>query len=175
MRSDQTMSEPGGRGGVLIREATPEDAEVIISLVIALATFERLPPPDEAARQRLIDDAFGSRRRFEIYLAEVEDRVAGYAFVFETYSTFLALPTLHLEDLFVLPEFRSRKVAYALMRHLARETLRRGCGRFEWSVLYWNSHAIAFYERLGAERKVEWQLYRLEGEGIERLAQAGEV
>jgi GNAT superfamily N-acetyltransferase len=80
--------------------------------------------------------------------------------VFETYSTFLALPTLYLEDLFVLEEFRGRRVGYALFSHCAQEALRRGCGRFEWAVLDWNQHAIEFYERLGARHLHDWRIYR---------------
>jgi GNAT superfamily N-acetyltransferase len=95
--------------------------------------------------------------------------VVGYAFVFETYSTFLALPTLYLEDLFVLPEYRGRKAGYALFRHCAEEALRRGCGRFEWAVLDWNRPAIEFYERLGAKHLHDWLIYRLDREGMERL------
>src|SRR5262245_55018263 len=89
---------------VHIRRAMPVDAESVLRLIVALAEFERLPPPDEAAQRRLIADAFGARPRFEIFLAELDGEVVGYAFVFETYSTFLALPTLYLEDIFVLKE-----------------------------------------------------------------------
>jgi len=153
-----------------IRKATEEDAPTIVSLIIALAEFEKLPPPDKAARERLIEDAFGPRPRFEIFLAEVEGQVVGYAFVFETYSTFLALPTLYLEDLFVLNEFRGRRVGYALFRHCAQEALRRGCGRFEWAVLDWNQHAIDFYERLGARHLHDWRIYRLDRAGLEQVA-----
>lgn len=147
---------------VLIRPATAQDGPTIERLVIALADFEKLPPPDKAARERLLADAFGPKPRFEIFLAELDGQIAGYAFVFETYSTFLALPTLYLEDLFVLPEFRSRKVGYALFRHCAEEALKRGCGRLDWTVLDWNTHAIDFYKRLGAQHLADWHLYRLE-------------
>ena len=157
---------------VTVRPATEADAQTILQLVVALADFEKLPPPDEAARARLIEDAFGPHPRFEIFLAEMEGRVVGYAFVFETYSTFLALPTLYLEDLFVLPEYRGRRAGYALFKHCAQEAHRRGCGRFEWMVLDWNTHAINFYERLGATRMSDWLLYRLDREGLERLLQA---
>jgi GNAT superfamily N-acetyltransferase len=156
--------------GVSVRAATPGDAEAIIGLVVALAEFERLDPPDEAARGRLLADAFGQQPRFEIFLAELEGQVAGYAFVFETYSTFLALPSLYLEDLFVLPQFRGRRVGYALMLHCAEQALRRGCGRFEWAVLEWNKHAIDFYERLGARHLDDWRVYRLDRSALERLA-----
>ena len=146
---------------IAVRAATREDAPAILALVVALADFEKLPPPDDAAQQRLITDAFSPRPRVEIFLAEVEEQIAGYAFVFETYSTFLALPTLYLEDLFVLPEFRGRKVGYALFTHCQQEAAKRGCGRFEWMVLDWNKHAIQFYERLGARHMSDWLLYRL--------------
>ena len=155
---------------VLIRPATPEDGETILRLVVALAEFERLPPPDPAAQQRLLADAFAPRPRVEIFLAELEGQVVGYAFVFETYSTFLALPTLYLEDLFVLPTFRGRRAGYALFLHCVREAARRGCGRMEWVVLNWNTPAIAFYERLGARHLDDWHLYRLDRAGLEQLS-----
>ncbi len=155
---------------VKVREASPKDAPAILGLVVELATFEKLPPPDEAAQKRLIEDAFGLRPRFEIFLAEVEGRVAGYAFVFETYSTFRALPSLYLEDLFVLEEFRGKKVGYSLFKHCAQEAVKRGCGRYEWTVLDWNTHAIDFYKRLGANHLHDWHLYRLDGEDLAQLA-----
>jgi GNAT superfamily N-acetyltransferase len=157
---------------VTIRPATREDTSAILKLVVALADFEQLSPPDEAAQARLIEDAFGPRPRFEIILADVEGQVAGYAFIFETYSTFRALPTFYLEDLFVLPEFRGQRVGYALFTHCAQEAVRRGCGRFEWVVLDWNTHAIRFYERLGAKHLADWQVYRLDGPALEKFGAA---
>src|SRR6478672_2431065 len=148
---DETQPE-----GIVIRKATANDADLLISLILGLAEFERLEPPDQAAQERLVADAFGPHPRFEVFLAQTEGNVAGYAFVFETYSTFLALPTLYLEDLFVLPEFRGRRVGYALMLFVAREAVRRGCGRLDWVVLDWNQSAINFYERLGAKHLPDW-------------------
>lgn len=155
---------------VKVRKAAPEDAQTILGLVVELATFEKLPPPDEAAQKRLIEDAFGPRPRFEIFLAEIKGKVVGYAFIFETYSTFRALPSLYLEDLFVLEEFRGRKVGNALFKHCAQEAVKRGCGRYEWAVLDWNTHAIDFYKRLGANHLHDWHLYRLDGDDLAQLA-----
>ena len=59
-----------------IRKAEPADADTVRSLIVALADFEKLPPPDEAAQTRLINDAFGPNPRFEIFLAEVGGKVA---------------------------------------------------------------------------------------------------
>ena len=156
--------------GITVRKAEAADAGLLVGLILGLAEFEKLPPPDEAAQRRLVNDAFGPHPRFEVFLAELDGRVAGYAFTFETYSTFLALPTLYLEDLFVLPEYRGRKVGYALMLRLAEEAVRRGCGRMEWVVLDWNTSAQEFYERLGARHLDDWYFYRLDREALERLA-----
>jgi GNAT superfamily N-acetyltransferase len=153
---------------LVIRPATPEDSAAIRALVVALAEYERLDPPDAAAQDRLLADAFRPQPRVEIAVAVVDGVVAGYAFFFETYSTFLARPTLYLEDLFVLPAHRGVGVGKALFVYLAREAARRGCGRMEWAVLDWNEPALAFYRRLGAQHLADWQTFRLDRAALER-------
>jgi GNAT superfamily N-acetyltransferase len=152
-----------------IVRAEERDGARLLALIDALADYERLPRPEAAARERLLDDAFGARPRFEAFLAEIDGMAVGYAIVFETYSTFLALPTLYLEDLFVLTEHRSQGVGRALFLHCVREAIRHECGRLEWSVLDWNALALGFYERLGARRLSEWLPHRLRREEMERL------
>ena len=58
----------------LIRPARRPDAPGLLRLITALAEFERLTPPDSAAQQRLIEDGFGPRPRFESWLAFTERR-----------------------------------------------------------------------------------------------------
>ena len=149
------------RPPVTIRKAVSADSDSVIRLVLGLAEYEQLPPPDEAAQRRLLNDAFGERPRFDILLAEVEGRVCGYAFIFETYSTFLALPTLYLEDMFVEPQDRGFGVGYALFRRCVEEAEARGCGRLDWVVLDWNRLARDFYARIGAAHLENWCNYRL--------------
>ncbi len=156
-----------------IVRARQEDAARLLALIDALADYEKLPRPEAGARERLLRDAFGPRPRFEAFLAEIEDGAVGYAVVYETYSTFLALPTLYLEDLFVLPEHRGHGIGRALFLHCVREAWRRQCGRMEWSVLDWNALALGFYERLGAGRLSEWLPHRLRREEMERLLVQG--
>ena len=155
-----------------VRKATRNDMAVILSLVDALADYEKLASPDADAKERLINDMTGEHPRFDAFIAELDGLAVGYAFVFETYSSFLALPTLYLEDLFVLPDYRKRKVGYALFTAMVKEAHRRGCGRMEWTVLDWNQIAIDFYDRLGSTCMKEWQLYRLVREDMERIITA---
>ena len=145
-----------------LRFATRADAPAFIGLMRALAEFEKLAGPDEAAAARLVEDGFGSQPRFEVLLAEDAGEVVAYAIFFPTYSTFLARPTLFLEDLFVHPRARRRGIARAMMARLRELAAERGCGRFEWTVLDWNRDAQALYDGLGARALRQWIPYRVE-------------
>lgn len=131
-------------------------------LIRALAQYEHLPPPKSAALKRLRADAFGPRPRFEAALALDEGgKAIGYAIWFETYSSFLARPTLYLEDLFVVEEARRGGAGGMLFDYVRALGQRRGCGRMDWNVLDWNTPARDFYRRRGAEWMREWVLYRI--------------
>lgn len=159
----------------VVRPASAADASRLLALICALAEFEQLAPPPEDARQRLLRDAFGPTPRFHVLLAVSGGEAVGYALFFETYSTFLARPTLYLEDLFVLPDHRTAGHGARLFRAVAAEAVRRGCGRMEWSVLRWNRLAIDFYDRLGAAPLDEWQTYRLDGGALARAGAGTEA
>jgi GNAT superfamily N-acetyltransferase len=159
----------------MIRCATPEDVPVIARLIRALAEYEKLSHQVVLREEDLKRHLFGERPHAEVVLAEeagAEETgtVVGFALFFHTYSTFLARPSLYLEDLFVLPEHRGRGHGKGLLSHLARLAVERGCGRFEWSVLDWNAPAIAFYESFGAVPMKDWTVFRLTGEALTRLA-----
>jgi GNAT superfamily N-acetyltransferase len=156
----------------IVRKAVKEDAAALLKLIDALADYEQLTPPDAAAKERLVRDIFGEKPRLDAFLAETEGMVVGYALVLETYSSFLALPTLYLEDLFVLPEYRGRKAGAALFRAMVAEAHRRGCGRMEWAVLDWNKLAIDFYQRYGCKHLRQWQIYRVVREDMEKILEA---
>jgi GNAT superfamily N-acetyltransferase len=153
-----------------IRPLREPDIAALLSLIQALADYEHLPGPDADARDRLTRDAMAEPPGFRVLLAETEGRVIGYAVYMLTYSTFLARPTLYVEDIFVLPKERRNGAGRALMQELAREAARRDCGRMEWHVLDWNTPAQDFYRSLGAGQLDEWRLVRLTGAELGRLA-----
>jgi GNAT superfamily N-acetyltransferase len=156
--------------GVVLRAARAADLPAVLQLVRELATFEQLPGPDEDAAQRFAADF--ARQRFGLWVADASGEVAGYALHFMTYSTFLARPSLYLEDLYVRPERRRLGIASGLLRALARHANELGCGRFEWTVLDWNEPAQAFYRSLGAEVLPDWRVCRVSGEALVALANA---
>ena len=153
---------------VHVRRLLAADVPRLLDLIDGLADYESLPRPDAEARERMTRDATARQPRFRTLLAEIDNSdgtagrtIVGYAIYFFTYSTFLARPTLYLEDIFVMPEARGQGAGRALFRACAREAVRQKCGRMEWQVLDWNAPSIAFYERAGARIMREWKLCRL--------------
>lgn len=154
---------------VRVRPAVPADGPRILELERELAAFERLPPPDEEEGRRLLAWIFETHE-LEGLVAERNGRVVGIALFYSIYGTFRARRFLYLEDLVVADEARGEGVGTALMAALAREALERGARRLEWAVLDWNERAIRLYERLGAQKNVEWLKFGLEEPELRRLA-----
>jgi len=153
-----------------IRAATSADVPVIAELIRGLARFEKLEHEVVMTEDLLATALFGQRPYAEVLLAVDENRPVGFALFFHNFSTFLGRPGIYLEDLFVVPEDRGSGIGRALLEHLARLAVDRGCGRLEWAVLDWNRDAISFYERLGARPNSDWTVYRLTGEALTTLA-----
>jgi GNAT superfamily N-acetyltransferase len=153
-----------------IRAAAEEDVALVLRFIRELAQFERLEHEVVATEDKLRAALFGSRPYAEVVLAELDGEAAGFALYFNSFSTFLAQPGLYLEDLYVTPAARGQGVGRALLGRLAALAVERRCGRLEWAVLDWNTAAIGFYRRLGAELKEEWKTCRVAGAALERLA-----
>ncbi len=159
-------------GDVIIRPATPADVPLVLELIRGLAEYERLAHEVTATEAALYEHLFGQRPYCEALIAEDGDGPAGFALFFHTYSTFLALPGLHLEDIFVYPERRGRGIGKALLVRLAQLAVARGCGRVEWTVLNWNEPSIGFYKSLGASLLDDWTICRLNDDALTSLAGA---
>ncbi|MEK7254836.1 MAG: GNAT family N-acetyltransferase [Bacteroidota bacterium] len=155
-----------------ILPASEKDIPLILQFIKELAEYERLSHVVVATEEMLHDALFGHRKVAEVLLAFWEGQPAGFALFFFNFSTFLARPGIYLEDLFVRPEFRRKSIGKALLIALAKLAMERNCGRLEWSVLDWNEPAIDFYKSLGAVPMDEWTVFRLTGEGLEKLAAA---
>jgi GNAT superfamily N-acetyltransferase len=154
----------------LIRSANESDVPLILQFIKELAEYEKLAHEAVATEESLRDNLFGSRKTAEVILAFENEDPAGFALFFHNFSTFLGKPGIYLEDLFVRPKFRGRGYGKALMIELARIAKERDCGRFEWAALNWNTPAVDFYRRIGAQPMSDWTIFRLTPEEIATLA-----
>lgn len=154
-----------------IRKATPADVPAMLALVKKLAEYERLSHEVSATPQDFLKFGFTTPAYYHALLAEAESQPVGFSLFFYTFSTFLGKPTLHLEDLFVLPEWRGRGIGKAMLVELARIARQNDCGRMEWAVLDWNTPAIEFYHAINAKPLSDWTTYRLTEGELKRLAE----
>jgi GNAT superfamily N-acetyltransferase len=158
------MADP--QAGELLRAAEPRDVPAIVGLIRELADFEHLSHLVQVTPQSLHPQLFGDKPAAEAVVAERGGQVIGFALFFTNFSTFLGLPGLYLEDLYVQPAHRGSGVGRALLSHLAGLANQRGYGRFEWSVLDWNVNAIRLYEGMGATVMPEWRICRVSGDAL---------
>jgi GNAT superfamily N-acetyltransferase len=166
---------PVQTGKTLIRPATPSDVPQILAFIRALAIYEREPNAVSATEAQLLAHGFGPNPFYHCLIAEYSGQPAGFALYFFNYSTWLGLPGLYLEDLFIEPQFRSHGIGKALLKRVAAIALAQGCQRMQWEVLDWNIPAIDFYRAIGADFLDEWRNVRLSAEALARLASSPEA
>lgn len=153
-----------------IRPATEDDAEVLFDLILELASYEKLSEAVTGDAEVLRRSLFEEKAAEALLLETSDGEAIGYAIFFTTFSTFECRSGIWLEDVYVRPEHRRGGIGREVMEHLARLAEQRGHVRLEWVALDWNEPAINFYEKLGAETLDDWRVFRLERDGIERLA-----
>lgn len=153
-----------------IRPATLADAQVIFDLIVELAVYEKAAHEVVTSVDEIAVTLFAPAAKAHALLCMVDGKPAGYAVYFYNYSTWLGRNGIWLEDVYVTPAQRGRGAGKALLKHVAGIAVQENCGRFEWSVLNWNTPAIEFYEALGARPLDEWTIYRITGDALSKLA-----
>lgn len=151
-----------------IRPANTADVPLLNTLIHEFAQFEHLPVTVTEAN--LLRDGFGKHPRFRVLMAEWDGEPAGYAFFFDYYSTFEGRPGLFLEDIYVREQYRGKEIGKAMLAWVAAIARAEDSFGVRWQVLAWNTPAIEFYRKLGAEFLDEWQTLNLQGDALDRLA-----
>ncbi len=152
-----------------IVQAGVNDVPVILEFIKKIAEYEKLSSEVTATEEILKNSLFGDKKYAEVLLAYYNNQVIGYAVYFFNFSTFTGKQGLYLEDLFVLPEMRSKGFGKMLFKYLIQLAKDKGCGRFEWCVLNWNTPAIDFYKTFGAVSMDEWRVFRLDKQALDKL------
>ena len=145
---------------IVIKKVKAENFDDFLGLIDKLAQYEKLAPPDGQAKNRLRRDCLSDKSKYQAFIGKVGAKYVSYVIFFFTYSSFLALPTLFLEDIFVLDEYRRQGVGKKMFDFLKETAKREGCGRIEFTVLKWNKSAQEFCEKNKAKR-LDWYLFRL--------------
>ncbi|XP_010768085.1 diamine acetyltransferase 2-like isoform X1 [Notothenia coriiceps] len=163
-----------------LRPATKEDCKEISRMILELAVYEKMPDQAKISHEELERDGFCQNPFFECLVAEVPEEnkskdgftVVGYALYFYTYSTWKG-PTVFLEDLYVMPEFRGNGFGKGLLCKVAKVGKEKQCVRLQLSVLDWNTPSRDFYAAQGAQDLTDsegWHFIRFDGQKLDNLA-----
>ena len=148
-----------------IRAGRKEDMKAVLNLIQELAEFEKEPDAVIVTVEDLIRDGFGDQPLFHVFVAEIDSEIVGIAFYYYRYSTWKG-KIIHLEDLVVKDNMRSKGVGYALYSEIIKQAQRDNVKRIDWNVLDWNTPAIDFYEKTGAKVLKEWHVAQMDETGI---------
>ena len=164
------MTNPTPAPALHIRPATVADTDTILHFIRELALYEKAEHEALATPAHIHRTLFGPQPSVFGLICELGGQPIGFAVYFFNYSTWQGQHGLYLEDLYVTPEQRGVGAGKALLQRLAHIALQHDCGRFEWSVLDWNTPSIEFYDSLGAKPQSEWIRYRMTGQALLDLA-----
>ena len=149
------------KSSIVIEKVGEEIFDDFLGLIAKLAEYEKLAPPDVEAKKRLRRDCLSDKPKYQAFMGKVGEKYISYVIFFFTYSSFLALPTLFLEDIYVLEGYRQKGVGKMMFDFIKTTAKREGCGRIEFTVLTWNKLAQKFYEKNKAKYLEDWYFYRL--------------
>jgi GNAT superfamily N-acetyltransferase len=142
---------------IKIKKVDSKNFDDFIFLINALAEYEKLKGPDANAVRRLKKDC---QKKYFAYLGYVNGKAMAYTIFFYNYSSFLAKPTLYIEDIFILKEYRQKGYGQKMFDFVFKEAKKNKSGMMQWCVLQWNKPAIKFYEKMKAKRLL-WFFYQI--------------
>ena len=155
---------------LIFKKAVRDDIPLILSFIKELAAYQHLEDQMVATEESLERWMFDEGRA-DVIFCICDDAEVGFAVYYKTFSTLLGKCSIHLEDLYVKPEYRRRGFGRAMLRKLAKITRDQGFERLEWCCLNWNESSIAFYLSIGATPMEDWTTYRLSGDSLKSVSE----
>lgn len=153
-----------------LRPAEEQDLPALYELILELATYEKILHEVKTTPE-MLHDAIFVRKVAHTLMAGYNGELVGYAMYFYNFSSFIGLPGLYLEDIYIRPQYRGKGFGKIALARLAQIAIENNCWGMEWTVLDWNKPSIDFYEGMGAFNRNGWLIYRLKDEPLKKLAE----
>ena len=147
---------------IIIRRASENDFPEVLSLIKELAAYER--EPEKVTNS--VDLMKEEQEHFRCFVAETDkNEIVGIAIYFFAYYTWVG-KSLYLEDIYVKEQYRRYRIGTSLLRKIFEVARQENCKRVRWQVLDWNTSAIEFYRKGGAEISSSWLNCTFDRDGI---------
>ncbi len=143
---------------VLVRRAMPAEVPVLLGLVEQYWSFEKLPGFDRTQVATQLKRLLSQERLGCGWLAEVGGEPAGYLIAVYVFSLEHLGRTAEIDEMFVLPRFRSRGLASKLLLEAEQRFVDAGCTNVSLQLSRANNAARAFYRRHGYAERAGFEL-----------------
>lgn len=155
---------------IKINKLSENDIPAVVSLMREFAEFENLGEYCTVTNERLSTALFGENAFVDGLIALDDDRAVAYALFYQDFSSFRGERGLFLEDIYVSDKYRRHNLGEKMLREIARIAKQRGSERIDFHVLDWNTPAVNFYLKHGAEKNDDERHFKFAGEAFEKLA-----
>jgi GNAT superfamily N-acetyltransferase len=155
-----------------IREGQIEDLPRLLELIKELAVYEKAPNEVINTVKMMKEDGFGKNPVFSFFVAikASTKEIIGASIFYYRYSTWKG-KRLYLEDLIVTESERGNGAGKLLFDRTLLKTLQDNCSGMTWQVLDWNTPAINFYKKYGADLDEGWINCNLQKDQIKTILQ----
>ena len=138
-----------------IRRAVLDDCPRLMELIKELAVYEKEENEVTVELKHFQESGFGKNPVWWAFVAEIDEKVVGFALYYIRYSTWKG-QRMYLEDILVTHEMRGKGVGKALFESLIEEAKEKKLHGIVWQVLDWNTPAIKFYEKYNVKFAPQW-------------------
>ena len=154
--------------------AEARDVHEIMSLIIELANYEKLPLEVTLSEEQLLKDGFKNNPSFEAIVAEKDSILIGMAVYYYSYSTWKGR-SIYLDDLIVKATYRLNGVGTVLMNQVIEVAKEQKVAKLHWQVLDWNEPAIKFYKKYNSQLHPTWFNCSLSKENIQAMSTVSKI
>jgi len=136
-----------------IRFIQKNDLDELLCLCEAHALYEKARFSKERKKENLTKHLFSSTPILYCLVIELDSKLIGYATYMKQYSTWDADFYVYMDCLFLNEKSRGLGLGKELMNKIKEEAKKLGCDLIQWQTPTFNTGAINFYKKIGAESK----------------------
>ena len=140
---------------MIIRPGKKSDIPQVFELIKELAEYEKALDKVSNTVEKLEEDGFGPNPVYELFVAEIENKIVGIALTYYRFSTWRG-KVMYLEDLIVKEHMRRKGIGKKLFDMVLEHAKVTSCVGLSLQVLDWNDLGINFYKKYNMEFDDEW-------------------
>jgi GNAT superfamily N-acetyltransferase len=142
-----------------IRFAKEKDIKEIVKLCALHAAFEEASFDVSNKEEQLSKHLFKGSAILKCLVVEEKNHIVGYATFMKQFSTWDAQFYIYLDCLFLEEEMRGQGLGTKLMSRIKSYAKTENCDIIQWQTPDFNTSAIKFYEKIGANSKTKERFF----------------